>query len=122
LTLDGGNNTSGVGIAVAPGNSKTAALTYVTVLNTGGHGITVTNGTLNIGQGVTSQGAGSALKKRDGLNIMGGVVNINVGSGQAPTSFLSNTQHGIYVTGAAVLNVSAVRSSRRLRTARARWW
>jgi hypothetical protein len=68
----------------------------------------VTNGTLNLGQGVTAQGAGTAAKKRDGLNISGGVVNINVASGQATTSFVGNTEHGIYVTGTAVLNVSAV--------------
>jgi hypothetical protein len=108
LTLDGSSNTSGVGIGVAPGTGKTSSLTYVTVQNTGGHGILVTNGTLNLGQGVTAQGAGTAAKKRDGLNVSGGTVNINVGSGQAPTSFLANTEHGIYVTGAAVLNVSAV--------------
>jgi hypothetical protein len=106
LILDGSTNTSGIGIGVAPGNNKTAILTYVTVQNTGGHGIVVTNGTLNVGQGVTSKGAGTAVKKRDGLNISGGTVNINVGSGQAPTSFLNNTQHGIYVTGAAVLNIN----------------
>ena len=51
-------------------------------------------------------GAGTALKRRDGLNIAGGLVNIMVTSGQAPTAFNNNTQHGIYVTGAAVINIT----------------
>src|SRR5262249_25078295 len=81
LTLDGSRNTSGIGIGVAPGTGKTSALTYVTIQNTGGHGIMVTSGTLNLGQGVTAQGAGTAAKKRDGLNASGGIVNISVASG-----------------------------------------
>ncbi len=83
-----------------------ASLSYVTVQNTGGHGIAVSNGTLSIGQGVTVTGAGTALKRRDGLNIAGGLVNIMVASGQAASTFNNNTQHGIYVTGAGVINIT----------------
>jgi hypothetical protein len=108
LIIDGASNTSGIGIGVSPGTGKAASLSYVTVQNTGGHGILVGNGTLAIGQGVTSKGAGTALKRRDGLNVAGGAVNITVAAGQAPTSFLNNTQHGIYVTGAAVIGISGV--------------
>jgi hypothetical protein len=80
----------------------------VTVQNSGGNGIAVTNGTLNIGQGVTVTNAGSASKHHDGLNVAGGTVNIIVSAGQSTTSFTNNTEHGIYVTGAAVLNISGV--------------
>jgi hypothetical protein len=106
ITIDGGANSSGIGIGVSPGNGKSAALSYVTVQNTGGHGIAVTNGTLSIAQGVTVTGAGTVLKRRDGLNIAGGLVNITVTNGQAPTTFNNNTQHGIYVTGAGVINIT----------------
>jgi hypothetical protein len=106
LTIDGGLNGSGIGIGVSPGNGKATALSYITVQNTGGHGIAVSNGTLTVGQGVTVSGAGTALKRRDGLNIAGGLVNITVTAGQAPTSFNNNSQHGIYVTGAGVINIT----------------
>jgi len=65
----------------------------------------VSNGTLAIGQGVTVTGAGTAVKRRDGLNIGGGLVNIMVTSGQAPTTFNNNSQDGIEVTG-GVLNIT----------------
>jgi hypothetical protein len=108
ITIDGGSNTSGVGIGVSPGAGKTAAISYVTVQNSGGNGIAVVSGTLNIGQGVTVVNAGSSAKHHDGLNVAGGTVNIVVGAGQATTSFANNTEHGIYVTGTAVLNVFGV--------------
>ncbi|HEY5091618.1 MAG TPA: hypothetical protein VIK30_16680, partial [Polyangia bacterium] len=108
ITIDGAAQTSGIGIGVAPGAGKTTAISYVTVQNTGGNGIAVSNGTLNLGQGVTVTGAGTALKRRDGLNVAGGTVNINVAAGKAPTAFNNNTQHGIYVTGAAVVNILGV--------------
>lgn len=108
ITIDGALQTSGIGIGVSPGTGKSAAISYVIVQNTGGNGIAVSNGTLSVGQGVTVTGSGTALKRRDGLNIAGGTVNIVVAAGQAPTAFSSNTQHGIYVTGAGVVNVSGV--------------
>jgi hypothetical protein len=108
ITIDGSSNSSGIGIAVSPGAGKTTAISYVTVQNSGGNGIAVTNGTLNIGQGVTVTNAGSASKRHDGLNIAGGTVNIAVPAGQTTTSFTNNTEHGIYVTGAAVLNITGV--------------
>jgi hypothetical protein len=107
LVIDGGN-LSGIGISVAPGVGKRAALSYVTVQNSGGHGIAVSNGTVTIGQGVTVTGAGTAVRRRDGLNVAGGIVNVAVASGQAPTAFNNNTQHGIYVTGSGVVNISGV--------------
>jgi hypothetical protein len=105
LTLDGGGQTSGIGVGVAPGGGKSAAISYLTVQRTGGHAIAVTNGTLNIGAGVAATMAGTAGKRRDGLNVAGGTVNIAVGAGQAPTTFNGNSQHGIYVTGAGVVNI-----------------
>jgi hypothetical protein len=106
ITIDGGTQTSGIGIGVSPGAGKMTSLSYLTVRNTGGHGIAVSNGTLGIGQGVSVTGAGTASKRRDGLNIAGGLVNVTVMNGQAPTSFSNNTQHGIYVTGSGVINVT----------------
>jgi hypothetical protein len=66
----------------------------------------VSTGTLSIGQGVTVSGAGTTAKRRDGLNVAGGLVNIMVASGQLPSTFNNNTQHGIYVTGAGVINIT----------------
>ncbi|HXU04945.1 MAG TPA: hypothetical protein VN903_28480, partial [Polyangia bacterium] len=106
ITIDGGSNSSGIGIGVSPGSGKAAAVSYVTIQNTGGHGVAVSNGTLSIGQGVVVTGAGTAAKRRDGLNIAGGLVNIVVGNGQAPSMFNNNSQHGIYVTGAGVINIT----------------
>jgi hypothetical protein len=106
VTIDGASNTSGIGIGVSPGTGKSASLAYVSVQNTGGHGIAVSNGTLTIGQGVTVSGAGTASKRRDGLNVAGGLVNITVTAGQAPSTFNNNTQNGIYVTGAGVINIT----------------
>jgi hypothetical protein len=108
LTIDGASQVSGIGIGVSPGAGKTTAISYVTIQNTGGNGIAVSNGTLNVGQGVTVTGAGTAAKRRDGLNVAGGTVNINVAAGQAGSAFSNNTQHGIYVTGAAVVNIAGV--------------
>ncbi len=108
IIIDGASNTSGIGINVAPGAGKTTAISYVTVQNSGGNGIAVLSGTLNIGQGVTVTNAGSASKHHEGLYVQGGMVNIVVGAGQATTSFTGNSEHGIYVTGTAALNVSGV--------------
>jgi len=108
ITIDGGSNTSGIGIGVSPGSGRSAALSYVAVRMTGGHGIAVSNGTLAIGPGVTATGAGTALKRRDGLNIAGGTVNIAVASGQAEVAFNNNTQHGLYVTGSGIVNITGV--------------
>ena len=101
------SNSSGIGIGVSPGAGKSASLSYVTVQNTGGHGIAVSNGTLPIGQGVTVTGAGTALKRRDGLNVAGGLGQHH-GDQRAGADARSTTtrQHGIYVTGAGVLNIT----------------
>ena len=63
---------------------------------------------MNILQGVTVTNAGSTAKHHDGMNVSGGTVNIAVSAGQAATSFSNNTQHGIYVTGTAVVNIAGV--------------
>ncbi len=108
VTIDGAMNTSGVGIGVSPGAGNAVSLANVVVRNTGGYGISVANGTLSIGQGVSVTGAGTALKRRDGLFVGGGTVNIVVNAGQATTAFSNNTQHGIYVTGMGVINIAGV--------------
>jgi hypothetical protein len=108
ITIEGGAQTSGIGIGVSPGSGKSAAISYVTIKDTGGHAIAVTNGTLNIGAGVTATMAGTASRRRDGLNVAGGVANIVVAAGHPPTMFNANSQHGIYVTGSGVVNVVGV--------------
>jgi hypothetical protein len=119
LTLDGNNHTSGIAIQVAPAASTSAfSLSNVTIQNSGGHGISVTNGILNIGAGVTVQAAGVAAATRDGLIVSGtiaagvitaaGVVNINVPTGQAQTLFTTNTLNGIEVTTAGSVNIVGV--------------
>ena len=93
--------------ACRPARASRASLSYVTVQNTGGHGIAVSNGTLAIGQGVTVTGAGTALKRRDGLNVAGGLgQHHGRPAGRRRRTFNNNTQHGIYVTGAGVINIT----------------
>jgi hypothetical protein len=107
ITVDGAN-ASGIGIGVSPGTGKSVTVSYLTVQNTGGHAIAVSNGALNVGPGVTATGAGTALKRRDGLYVGGGSVSIVVAAGQAPSTFNNNTQYGIDVTGAGAVTVSGV--------------
>src|SRR4029078_9352326 len=64
ITIDGGSNSSGIAIGVSPGAGKSAALSYVNVQNTGGHGIVVSNGTLSIGQGLVGAGGGTRVEPR----------------------------------------------------------
>jgi hypothetical protein len=108
LTIDGGANKSGIGIGVSPGAGKNVVISYLTVRSTGGHAISVSNGTLNIGVGVTATGAGTALMRQNGLNVTNGAINIAVAAGQAPTTFNNNTGYGIYVTGAGVVSIAGV--------------
>jgi hypothetical protein len=109
ITIDGGANKSGIGVGVSPGSGKSVTISYLSVQNTGGHGIAVSNGTLNVGPGVSATGAGTAVKRRDGLYVGGvGAVTIVVAGGQAPSTFNNNTQYGIDVTGSGVVTVSGV--------------
>jgi len=108
ITIDGNGNSSGIAIGSSPGAGKSTTISYVTIQNTGGNGISVTNGTLNILQGVTVTNAGSTLKHHDGLYVSGGAVNIYVSGGQATTSFSNNSEHGIYVTGTGVLSLAGL--------------
>jgi hypothetical protein len=107
LTLSGNGNLSGIAVAVS-GASTVATLANVTIQNTRGHGISITGGTLNIGAGVVVSGAGNtaAAIQRNGLNVSGGIVNISNASGSS-TRFNSNTAHGIEVSGAGSVNVTA---------------
>jgi Cys-rich repeat protein len=107
LTIDGNGNTSGVAVAVTGG---TASLSNLTIQNTRANAISVTGGTLNIGAGVAVKNAGSTTAgiARDDLAISGGVVNINVPSGQATTSFTGASQYGINVTALGSVNVTGV--------------
>jgi hypothetical protein len=110
LAIDGNAHTSGVAISIAPGAGKAAALSNVSVKNTGDDGIAVTNGTVSVGPGVTVTSAGhaTATGRASGLNVTGGVVTIAVPAGQTPSTFNGNTLHGIEVTLLGVLNVTGV--------------
>jgi hypothetical protein len=103
LILDGNGNTSGFAIAVS--GSGTMSLSNLTIQNTRAHSINVTAATLNIGAGLVVKNAGVTGVVRNGLNVSGGVVNINVPSG-TPTQFTANTQYGIEVSALGSLNVT----------------
>jgi hypothetical protein len=105
LNIDGGYNNSAAGIVVTTG-SGTARISNVTVTNTGDDGIQVTAGTAQIGSGVHVTGAGTAASQRSGLLVSGGIANIVVAAADPNTTFESNTQSGIAVTGAGVLNIT----------------
>ena len=106
LTIDGGtNHVSAAGIVVTAGTG-TANISNVTVTNTGDDGIQVTAGTAQIGSGVHVTGAGTAASRQSGLLVSGGIANIVVAAADPNTTFESNTQSGIAVTGAGVLNIT----------------
>jgi hypothetical protein len=106
LTIDGGaNHNSSSGIVVTAGTG-TAIISNVTVTNTGDDGIQVTAGTAQIGSGVHVTGAGTAASRQNGLLVSGGIANIIVATTDPNTTFESNTQSGIAVSGAGVLNIS----------------
>ena len=101
LVLDGNNKTGGVGVLVSPGTASfTASISNVTVQNTNGYGIRVTNGTLTVGAGVVVTGS-----NQDGILISGGAANIDNPSG-TQTAFTSNGSYGIEVTGAGSVSIS----------------
>jgi len=115
LTIDGGSHVSGAGIVITAGTG-TATLSNVTVTNTGDDGIQVTSGTATLGAGVRVSGAGTASSRQNGLYISGGTVNITVAAAGPATVFESNTQSGIALAGAAVLNVSGATVTTGVRT------
>ena len=78
----------------------------MTIKNTRAHAITVTGGTLNIGQGLVETNAGVTGIAKDGIFISAGVVNINVPSGQTPTTFSNNVGNGIEVSATGSVNVT----------------
>ena len=110
LMIDGANHTSGMGIAIAPGAGKAAALANVAIKNTGDDGIAVMNGAVSIGAGVTVTSAGhaTATGRRSGLHVGGGVVTITVAAGGTPSTFNGNTLNGIEVSDLGVLNITGV--------------
>jgi hypothetical protein len=108
LTIDGGaNHNSSSGIVVTAGTG-TVNISNVTVTNTGDDGIQVTGGTAQIGSGVHVTGAGRPVsgQTQNGLLVSGGIANIVVAAADPNTSFESNTQSGIAVSGAGVLNIT----------------
>jgi hypothetical protein len=106
LTIDGGtSHVSAAGIVVTAGTG-TVNIRNVTVTNTGDDGIQVTAGTAQIGSGVHVTGAGTANSLQNGLLVSGGIANIVVAAADPNTTFESNTQSGIAVTGAGVLNIT----------------
>jgi hypothetical protein len=111
LTIDGGNNKlSGWGVRFTAAGGA-AAMTNVTITNTGLPGIQVDSGTVNIGPGVTVTAAGTATSRQNGLEILGGTVNITVPTGSAATSFSNNTDNGIHVSGTGSLNITGVQAT-----------
>ncbi|HZL19126.1 MAG TPA: hypothetical protein VFG23_15415, partial [Polyangia bacterium] len=101
LTLDGNNHSAGIAVQVAPGTASfTSSLSNVTIQNTLGDAIRVTNGTLTIGGGVVASGSSA-----DGLHITGGSVNINNASG-TQTIFTGNASVGIEATGLGAVSVT----------------
>jgi hypothetical protein len=110
LIIDGSTSTSGSGIVVAPGAAGTVSISDLTVQNTGDDGITISEGTLNIGAGVVVKGVGlpSETGRRSGLNVAGGTVKIAVPNGQTQTSFNANTENGIRVTVLGTLTINGV--------------
>ena len=105
LTIDGANHVSASGIVVNAGIG-TASISNVTVTNTGDDGIQVAGGTAQIGAGVHVTGAGTVASRQDGLLVSGGTANIVVAAADPNTVFEGNTQSGIAVTGAGVLNIT----------------
>jgi hypothetical protein len=105
LTIDGFNHVSASGIVVNAGIG-TASISNVTVTNTGDDGIQVAGGTAQIGAGVHVTGAGTVASRQDGLLVSGGTANIVVAAADPNTVFEGNTQSGIAVTGAGVLNIT----------------
>ena len=100
LTLNGNDNVAGIAIQVAPTvGTNTVGVSNVSIVNTLGNSITVTNGTLTIGGGVVITGS-----TNNALRVTGGVVNINNAAG-TQTLFSGNQQHGIHVTGTGSVNV-----------------
>jgi len=79
--------------------TNTVAVSNVSITNTLGNSITVTNGTLNIGGGVVITGS-----TNNALRVTGGVANITNTTG-TQTLLSGNTQHGIYVSGTGSVNV-----------------
>jgi hypothetical protein len=106
LTIDGTNHISAAGIVV-DAVAGTVNLSNVTVSNTGDDGIQVASGTAQIGVGVHVTGAGTvAPGQQSGLLVSGGTANIVVPAAGPNTTFEGNSQSGIAVTGAGVLNIT----------------
>jgi len=113
LVIDGNSNLSGS--AISASGTGTVSVSNLTIQNTRGHGMVVSNGTVNIGQAVVIKGAGAPSAtpslSRDGLDVTGGVVNITVPSGSTPSQFTANFGNGIEVSGTGSVNITATAST-----------
>ena len=106
ITIDGKANSSGIGIGVSPGAGKSASLAYVNVQNTGGHGIAVSNGTLLDRAGVTVSGAGRRSSGATASTSPAASSTSRSTTGRRRARSTTTRQHGIYVTGAGVINIT----------------
>jgi hypothetical protein len=106
--IDGSDHLSGAGVLVALTEPGAAAIEHLRVADTGGDGIRVAAGTLNVGPGVQVRSAGTMAEQRGGLTVSAGAARIAVPAGQAPTIFEGNFGPGIRVEPAADLDVAGV--------------
>jgi hypothetical protein len=100
LIFNGNSKASGVGIIVNPAaaSTNTFNISNVTIENSGGIGIRINAGTLNIGAGVVVSGGAA-----DGLLVAAGVANISNSAG-TQTLFTGNT-NGIEASGTGSVNI-----------------
>jgi hypothetical protein len=108
LTIDGADHQAVTGVWVGRNTDDTTMLTNITVQSFGRDGIGVgANGTVTIGQGVSSTGNGTSAARHSGLAVVGKAT-VSVPSGSAKTSFDGNTDHGIVVGGGGHIIVTGV--------------
>jgi hypothetical protein len=98
LTIDSPTtNTASIGVEVAPGDSNSASLSYITVTNTGGDGIQIKSGTATLGAGISVTDAGA-----NGINISDGTATINAG-----LSVIGANTNGIKISGTGAATIGA---------------
>jgi hypothetical protein len=113
LTISGTTNEATNGIVATTGSAASTQISNLTVTAFANDGILVENaGILTIGAGVTSSFNGTAAAAHDGLHVTGtGHAIIDVPTGQAPTHFDNNTNHGILVDGTGSIALTGVVTS-----------
>jgi hypothetical protein len=107
LTIDGQNNAAAYGIYVSTGADVTTSISSLDVQNMGRDGIRVLgSAVLSIGAGVRATFNGTSGVPADGLSVTDQArAKISVTSGD-PVHFDHNTARGIYVTKAAVIELT----------------